>query len=125
MVTSPKGLGPKMTALARAISNCKRKTRPLVRESAPHQTSNCLTVTKIWLTTPDGYFIPRQTGRLTAGCNLTLPLTLTRKLGLNFSQNFLYIYIYGSQIAYGNNHLFSILETQCVSFEVRIHVLQH
>jgi hypothetical protein len=37
------------TALARISSNCKRQTRPLVRESAPHQqTSNCLTVIKIW-----------------------------------------------------------------------------
>jgi hypothetical protein len=40
---------PKMSSLARARSNCKRQTRPLVRESAPHQqTSNCLTVIKIW-----------------------------------------------------------------------------
>jgi hypothetical protein len=37
----------KMTALARASSNCKRQTRSLVRESAPHQqTRNCLTVKK-------------------------------------------------------------------------------
>jgi hypothetical protein len=39
---------PKMTALAKT-SNCKRQTRPLVRDSAPHrQTRNCLTVIKIW-----------------------------------------------------------------------------
>jgi hypothetical protein len=34
---------------ARASSSCKRQTRPLVRESAPHQqTRNCLTEIKIW-----------------------------------------------------------------------------
>jgi hypothetical protein len=36
-----------MTALARASSNCKQQTRPLVRENAPHQqTHNCQTVRK-------------------------------------------------------------------------------
>jgi hypothetical protein len=40
---------PKMTALARASSNCKRQTRPLVREVAPNQqTRNCQPVIKIW-----------------------------------------------------------------------------
>jgi hypothetical protein len=40
---------PKLSALARPRSNCKRQIRPLVRERAPHQqTSNCLTVIKIW-----------------------------------------------------------------------------
>jgi hypothetical protein len=39
---------PRMTALARASRNCKRQTRPLVRESAPNQqTRNCLTVIEI------------------------------------------------------------------------------
>jgi hypothetical protein len=39
---------PKMSALARARSNSKRQTRPLLREGAPHQqTRNCLTVIKI------------------------------------------------------------------------------
>jgi hypothetical protein len=38
----------RMTALVRASSNCKRQTRPLVRESAPHQqTRNCVII-KIW-----------------------------------------------------------------------------
>jgi hypothetical protein len=42
-------LVPRMTALARATSNFKRHTRPLVRESAPQkQTRNCLTVIIIW-----------------------------------------------------------------------------
>jgi hypothetical protein len=37
------------TALARASNNCKRQTRPLVRESVPYQqTRTCLTVRKIW-----------------------------------------------------------------------------
>jgi hypothetical protein len=39
----------KMTALARTRSNCKRQTRRLVRECAPHQQiCNCLTAIKIW-----------------------------------------------------------------------------
>jgi hypothetical protein len=59
----------KMTALARASSNCKGQTRPLVRDSAPHQqTRNCLTVIKIC-------FIPRQTGRLTDSRNMRLDST--------------------------------------------------
>jgi hypothetical protein len=37
----------RMTALAN--SNCKRQTRPLVRESAPYQqTRKCLTVIRMW-----------------------------------------------------------------------------
>jgi hypothetical protein len=44
-----RGSDQRMTALARASSNCKRQTRPLIRESAPHQqTRNCPTVIKIW-----------------------------------------------------------------------------
>jgi hypothetical protein len=44
----PLDSNPKTTALARASSNCKRQTRPLVIESAPHQqTRKCLTVIKI------------------------------------------------------------------------------
>jgi hypothetical protein len=41
---------PKMTALARASSNCKqRQTRPLVREVAPtQQTRKCQTIIEIW-----------------------------------------------------------------------------
>jgi hypothetical protein len=39
----------RVTALARASSNCKWQTHPLDRESAPHQhTRNCLTAIKIW-----------------------------------------------------------------------------
>jgi hypothetical protein len=39
----------KIIALTRTSSNCKRQTRPLVKESAPHQqTPKCLTVIKIW-----------------------------------------------------------------------------
>jgi hypothetical protein len=38
---------PRTTALARTRSNCKRQTRPLVRESAPYQqTRNCPTAKK-------------------------------------------------------------------------------
>jgi hypothetical protein len=40
---------PKITALARASSNCKGQTRPLVREGALNQqTRNCQTIIKIW-----------------------------------------------------------------------------
>jgi hypothetical protein len=47
--TLPRDSDPRMTALVRASSICKRQTHPLVRESAPHQqTRNCLTVIKIW-----------------------------------------------------------------------------
>jgi hypothetical protein len=43
----PQDSDPRMTALARASSNYKRQTCPLVRESAPHQqTRNSLTVKK-------------------------------------------------------------------------------
>jgi hypothetical protein len=39
----------KVTALSRASSNCKRQTRPFVREGAPNQqTRNCQTIIKIW-----------------------------------------------------------------------------
>jgi hypothetical protein len=73
----PRDSDPRMTALARTSSNCKRETRPLVRESAPHQqTHNCLAIIKIWLWAPDGCFIPRETGRLTVGRNIRLRLRL-------------------------------------------------
>jgi hypothetical protein len=40
---------PKITALARTSCNCKRQTRPLVREGAPNKkTRNCHTIIKIW-----------------------------------------------------------------------------
>jgi hypothetical protein len=44
-----RGSDQRMTALARASSNCKRQTRPPIRESTPHQqTRNCPMVIKIW-----------------------------------------------------------------------------
>jgi hypothetical protein len=64
-----------MTALERTSSNCKRQTRPLVREGAPLQrTRNYLTVIKMWSWGPVQGLAPRQTGRLTAGRNITLTL---------------------------------------------------
>jgi hypothetical protein len=40
----PRDSDARMTALTRTTSNCKRQTRPLVRESVPlQQTRNCLT----------------------------------------------------------------------------------
>jgi hypothetical protein len=57
----------------------KLQTRPLVREGAPYQqTRNRLTVMKIWSKAPDGCFIPRQTGRLIVGRNMTLTLSQLR-----------------------------------------------
>jgi hypothetical protein len=45
----PRDSNPRMTALASTSSNCKRQTRPLVRDRAPHQqTRNGQTVIKIW-----------------------------------------------------------------------------
>jgi hypothetical protein len=67
------GSDPRMIALARASSSCKRQTCPLIRERAPHQqTRNRLTVIKIWSWAPDGCLTPRQTGRLIVGRNITL-----------------------------------------------------
>jgi hypothetical protein len=64
---SPRYSDPRMTALMRASSNCKRQTRPHVREGAPHQqTRNCLSVIKMWCWAPDG--------RPTVGRNITLTL---------------------------------------------------
>jgi hypothetical protein len=66
-----------MTALPSTSSSCKRHTRLLVRQSAPHQEiRNCLTAIKIWPYAPDGCFIPRQTGRLTVGLNIRLRLKI-------------------------------------------------
>jgi hypothetical protein len=80
----------RMTAPSRASSNCKRQTRPLIREGASHQQiRNCLAVIKIWSWAPDGCLTPRQTGRLTVGRNITLTLTvtLTRVAVENVSRN--------------------------------------
>jgi hypothetical protein len=44
----PRNSDPRMTALARTSSYCKRQTRPLVRKSASHQETHSLTVIKIW-----------------------------------------------------------------------------
>jgi hypothetical protein len=70
---SDKDSDPRTTALANANSNCKRQTRPLVREGGPHQqTRKCLILIKIWSWTPDGCMTRRQTGRLTVRRNITL-----------------------------------------------------
>jgi hypothetical protein len=69
----PWDLDSRMTALARASSNCKWQTCSLIREGAPHQqTRNCLTVIRIWSWAPDGGLTPRQTDRLTICHNITL-----------------------------------------------------
>jgi hypothetical protein len=45
----PAGLGPENDCAGEDSNNCKRQTRPLVREGAPYQqTRNCLTVIKMW-----------------------------------------------------------------------------
>jgi hypothetical protein len=49
----PKDSDPRTTVLARASSNCKRQTRPLVREGAPNQqTRNCHTSNKDLVVSP-------------------------------------------------------------------------
>jgi hypothetical protein len=66
----------RMVALARASSNCKYQTCPLVREGTSHQqTRNCLTVIKIWSWATDGCLTPRKTGRLTVSHNIILTVT--------------------------------------------------
>jgi hypothetical protein len=66
--------------------NWKVQTRLLVREGAPHQqTRNCQKNNqrengKNWSRVPDGCLVPRPTGRLTVGRNITLTLTLTLTL---------------------------------------------
>jgi hypothetical protein len=90
----PQDSDQRITALERASSNCKRWTRPLVKESAPHQqTCNCLTVIKIWSWAPDGCFIPRQTGRLTVGRNrrLRLKCNFISPVSLCFRANSLHV----------------------------------
>jgi hypothetical protein len=68
----PHDLDLRMTALVRPSSKRKLQTHP-VREGAPHQeTSNSLTVIKIWSWATDGCQTPRQTGRLSIGFNITL-----------------------------------------------------
>jgi hypothetical protein len=67
----------RITALARASSNCKWQTCPLFRKGASHQQScNCLTIIKIWYWAPDGCLTPRQTDWLTVGDNIILALAL-------------------------------------------------
>jgi hypothetical protein len=76
MITSSTELGPENDCAGEASSNCKGRTRRLVRDWAPHQqTRNFLTVIKIWSKAPDGCFIPRYAGRLTVGRNIRLDST--------------------------------------------------
>jgi hypothetical protein len=57
----PRDSDLRTTALARARSNYKWETHPLVKVGAPHQqTHNCLTVTKIWSWAIDGGLTPRH-----------------------------------------------------------------
>jgi hypothetical protein len=79
----PRDSDPRMTALARTSSNCKRQTRTMARERAPRQqTCKWLTVIKIWSYAPGGCCIPRQTGRLTVGRNIRLSQTQTSSVEL-------------------------------------------
>jgi hypothetical protein len=69
---------PKMTALARVRSSCKRQNRPLVTEDAAHQeTRTCMTVIEIWSWALSGGLTRRQTSRLTVGRNIILTLTMS------------------------------------------------
>jgi hypothetical protein len=107
------------TTLARASSNCKRQTRPLVREGAPNQqTSNCQTIIKIWSWAPDGCFIPRQTGWLTVGRNITLTwivqwLRLAPSKGTN-SEGVSLLFWGQKQIQFPKCCVFQFLEYQII-----------
>jgi hypothetical protein len=71
----PRDSDPRVTALARESSNCKRYTRPPAREGGPHQqTRNCLILTKIWSWAPDAAWHQDKTGRRAVGCNIILTL---------------------------------------------------
>jgi hypothetical protein len=86
MAMSSAGLRPKIDCSGKAQEQLysNLQTRPLLREGATKlQTCNCLKEisrrTKNWSQVPDGRLTPRQTGRLTAGRNVTLTLTLREK----------------------------------------------
>jgi hypothetical protein len=81
MVMNPTGHGPENDCAGEGGQRRKRQTGPFVRDGESHQqTRNCLTVIKIWSWAPDGCLTQRQTGRLTVGRNITLPLNLTLTL---------------------------------------------
>jgi hypothetical protein len=64
---------PRMTALTRPSSNCKRQTRALVREGAPHkETRSYLTDNKNLVLGLKWVLDTRQTGQLTVDRNITL-----------------------------------------------------
>jgi hypothetical protein len=63
---------PKMTALARASSNCKWETRHLCQRERPTSTNPQLSDNKNLVISPRWLFIPTQTGRLTVGRNIRL-----------------------------------------------------
>jgi hypothetical protein len=52
--------------------------RPVLSSERAPNINNCVMVIKIWSYVPHGCFIPRQTGRLTVGRNVTLTLTGSR-----------------------------------------------
>jgi hypothetical protein len=87
----PAGLGPENDCAGEDSSNCKRQTRPLVREGVPYQQiRKCLTVLKNLVISPK---IPRQTGRLTVGRNITVQFSTkirvqSREWGYNGKQQF-------------------------------------
>jgi hypothetical protein len=73
----PRDSGPRMTAVARASSNCKQQTRPLVREGALHEeTHYCLTVKESGLAPQMGAW---HQDRLTVGRNINLLWHQTRR----------------------------------------------
>jgi hypothetical protein len=73
VVVSPAELGPENDCAGEDSSGCNRQTRPLVREGAPYrQARKSQTIIKIWSYAPDRGLIPRETGRLTVGRNITV-----------------------------------------------------
>jgi hypothetical protein len=74
---------PKITALARTSSNCKRQTRSLITENAPpRHTRDCLT-NKNLILGPRWVLAPRQTGRLAVSRNITLTFVAGCRCGLS------------------------------------------
>jgi hypothetical protein len=64
-----------MTALAKASSNCKRQTHPLVWEGTPYRKpASVCRYKNIWSWAPGGGLAPRQTSPLTVGCSITVTL---------------------------------------------------
>jgi hypothetical protein len=75
MVTRPKGLGHVNDCAGEGQQQQLKTTDPSSRQRERPTTTNPELSNKNLAVTPDGCFIPRQTGRLTVGRNIRLRLT--------------------------------------------------